>query len=637
MPFQLKLVSRCEANEFLQARDSLDLDVKQVLCCPPQADRSRCVFGHPLQPAKRMRQNLPVTHVERLLGEDEFIVSKTDLKGHITYVNRPFLEISGFTEDELLGSPHNIVRHPDMPPEAYTDMWRDLQAGLSWRGMVKNRCKNGDHYWVQANANPIWEHGEIVGFMSLRVRASREQILQAERFYAALRAGQARGLTVRHGKAARSGLAGWGARAAEWLGQQQQVLLLVLTMVAAVFTGGVGVAKAAGWTTHQQVSSAVWAISGILTILFSALSLLNFRATVQRPLRKLERDLQTVAAGILTVRDMHAEGEGASHLQRALDTTRGNLASIVRDIRESALQIGGASSEIASAAQSLSQATSEQAASVEEMSATLEQSGASARDNAQNAGLTGKIAQEATRDAQQAGAALEQTISAMRTIADRISIIDDIAYQTNMLALNAAIEAARAGELGRSFAVVADEVRNLARHVRAATNDIEQRTEALTENVHDIVGTSAAGQAALDRVTAVSAALKRRVDDMQTQSALKLLESAEGDHRNTVIRLMAAIEVSPPDLALSELQDHHQCSFGRWYESDGQERLAGMPAFAAVAGPHERLHQTARELLEVAAAGNGARRSSLATQLVADEQALLQALRGLNMALAVTR
>ncbi len=223
------------------------------------------------------------------------------------------------------------------------------------------------------------------------------------------------------------------------------------------------------------------------------------------------------------------------------------------------------------------------------------------------------------------------------SIGSLVSSIREIAEQTNLLALNAAIEAARAGELGRSFAVVADEVRNLARHVRAATNDIEQRTEALTENVHDIVGTSAAGQAALDRVTAVSAALKRRVDDMQTQSALKLLESAEGDHRNTVIRLMAAIEVSPPDLALSELQDHHQCSFGRWYESDGQERLAGMPAFAAVAGPHERLHQTARELLEVAAAGNGARRSSLATQLVADEQALLQALRGLNMALAVTR
>ncbi len=222
------------------------------------------------------------------------------------------------------------------------------------------------------------------------------------------------------------------------------------------------------------------------------------------------------------------------------------------------------------------------------------------------------------------------------SIGKLVSDIQDIAEQTNLLALNAAIEAARAGESGRSFAVVADEVRNLARHVRAATNDIEQHTDALTENVEYIAGTSTAGQAALDRVTAVSAALKRRVEEMQTQSALKLLESAEGDHRNVVIRVMAAIEVSPPDLTPADLQDHHQCSFGRWYDGDGQGRLARMPAFAAIAQPHERLHQTARALLAAAAAGEGARRNELASQLVADEDALLHALRGLHAAVDPT-
>ena len=118
-----------------------------------------------------MRINMPVTNVERHLKEGEYIVSKTDLKGRLTYINRPFMEISGFSEDELLGKAHNIIRHPDMPPAAFADLWRTLQSGKPWRGMVKNRCRNGDHYWVEANANPIWENGQMIGYMSLRTKA----------------------------------------------------------------------------------------------------------------------------------------------------------------------------------------------------------------------------------------------------------------------------------------------------------------------------------------------------------------------------------------------------------------------------------------------------------------------------------
>ena len=91
-----------------------------------------------------MRNNQPVTNVEVKVDEHTLIVSKTDLKGMITYVNKAFIDISGFTESELIGQPHNILRHPDMPPEAYADMWRDLKDGRPWTGVVKNRCKNGD-------------------------------------------------------------------------------------------------------------------------------------------------------------------------------------------------------------------------------------------------------------------------------------------------------------------------------------------------------------------------------------------------------------------------------------------------------------------------------------------------------------
>ena len=93
-----------------------------------------------------MKINHPVTNVEKLLSDEALIVTKTDPKGRITYVNRDFVDISGYSEQELLGEPHNIVRHPDMPPEAFQDLWDTLKEGRPWTGLVKNRCKNGDHY-----------------------------------------------------------------------------------------------------------------------------------------------------------------------------------------------------------------------------------------------------------------------------------------------------------------------------------------------------------------------------------------------------------------------------------------------------------------------------------------------------------
>ena len=136
-----------------------------------------------------MRENLPVTGVEREMRDGMMIVSKTDLKGRITHANHDFVEMSGFSEAELLGQPHNLVRHPDMPPAAFKDLWDTIQAGRPWTGIVKNRCKNGDHYWVEANATPIRENGRIVGYMSVRRKPTREQVTQAEQLYKQLNEG----------------------------------------------------------------------------------------------------------------------------------------------------------------------------------------------------------------------------------------------------------------------------------------------------------------------------------------------------------------------------------------------------------------------------------------------------------------
>ncbi|MFZ5657012.1 MAG: methyl-accepting chemotaxis protein [Pseudomonadota bacterium] len=146
-----------------------------------------------------MRSNLPVTGVEVMLPDDHPLVSKTDPEGRITYVNTAFVQVSGYAEHELLGQPHNIVRHPDMPAAAFADLWATLKSGRPWVGMVRNRCRNGDHYWVEAHVTPLHEDGRHVGYMSVRRRATRAQIEEAEARHVALREGDAR-LRFRHGR-----------------------------------------------------------------------------------------------------------------------------------------------------------------------------------------------------------------------------------------------------------------------------------------------------------------------------------------------------------------------------------------------------------------------------------------------------
>ncbi|MFG6158707.1 methyl-accepting chemotaxis protein [Halomonas sp. 1390] len=159
-----------------------------------------------------MRNNQPVTQRERPLHDEHFLISRTDLKGRITYANPAFIEVSGFSHEELIGAPHNLVRHPDMPEAAYQNLWDTLAAGEHWKGLVKNRHKSGDHYWVEASVSPIVENGEVVGYASVRVKPSPEAIEKAEKAYALIREGKGRHLTLDRGQLRRRGLAGRLAR-----------------------------------------------------------------------------------------------------------------------------------------------------------------------------------------------------------------------------------------------------------------------------------------------------------------------------------------------------------------------------------------------------------------------------------------
>ncbi len=180
-----------------------------------------------------MRNNQPVTSIEREYGNDIAILSHTDEKGLITFVNDDFSTVSGFTIDELLGQPQNIVRHPDMPAEAFRDLWATVKSGRPWAGVVKNRCKNGDYYWVRASVTPKTDGG----YMSVRVKPSREEIAAADTLYARMR--QDASIRLHEGERVKTGLAGLASGILSWIDNMRigRRLLMVMVLVMLLLIG----------------------------------------------------------------------------------------------------------------------------------------------------------------------------------------------------------------------------------------------------------------------------------------------------------------------------------------------------------------------------------------------------------------
>lgn len=416
-----------------------------------------------------MRKNVPVSNTERTFSEGVKLISVTDLKGKIVDCNAAFVDVSGYRRDELIGQPHNLVRHPDMPPAAFAVMWTQLKAGLPWMGLVKNRCKNGDFYWVDAYVMPITENGQTVGYESVRICPKRDDVKRAETVYRKMRENKS---SVNVGG----------------LFNLENILLALSALIIGL----------TAWLSSFESALMVFAFLLSVYVVVLKRQQGHFLRYLQHKLGKAAfkhpvatatytRQSSTIGDISVGIKSLH------SRLGTILTRIENGASDVEKEMKVSYSSISNAKAKI----QHQQEETDLIATSMTEMSSTISEVShniaetaeyaSKASDITQNAAIAGNDARLSIETLNATVMSIGESVNRVAALAEKIStssnLIDQIAEQTNLLALNAAIEAARAGEHGRGFAVVADEVRHLASKTQSLTQEIDKAIEDLLNGV----------------------------------------------------------------------------------------------------------------------------------------------------------